>query len=90
MKAAAVGGTADTDAPAERSTVIEFALPKDSHVKLEVYNLIGQRVMTLVDELRPAGYHEVKLDGTSLASGVYLYRLATGQQTFIKKLLLLK
>jgi|GEM_PF-3224744 len=76
--------------PFNPSTVIEFALPKDTHVKLDVYNMIGQRVMTLVDALTPAGYHSVKVDGTNLASGMYLYRLTTGQQTFIKKLLLVK
>jgi hypothetical protein len=76
--------------PFNPSTVIEFALPKDAHVTLEVYNILGQKVMTLINEVRPAGYHSVKLDGTNLASGMYLYRLATGQQTFMKKLLLMK
>lgn len=76
--------------PFNPSTVIEFALPKDAHVTLEIYNIIGQKVMTLVDEVTPAGYHSVKLDGTNLASGMYLYRLTAGQQTFIKKLLLMK
>jgi hypothetical protein len=46
--------------------------------------------MTFVDEVQPAGYHSVKFDGTNLASGMYLYRLSTGQQTFLKKLLLMK
>ncbi len=76
--------------PFNPSTVIEFALPKDAHVTLEVYNIIGQKVATLVDEVRPAGYHSVKFDGTNLSSGMYLYRLSTGQQTFLKKLLLMK
>jgi hypothetical protein len=76
--------------PFNPSTVIEFALPKDAHVTLEVYNILGQKVATLVDDVRPAGYHSVKLDGTNLASGMYLYRLSTGQQTFLKKLLLMK
>lgn len=76
--------------PFNPSTTIEFALPKDSRVTLDVYNIIGQKIMTLVDEVRPAGYHAVKLDGTNLASGLYLYRLTAGQQTFIKKLLLMK
>jgi hypothetical protein len=76
--------------PFNPTTVIEFALPKEAHVTLEVYNVIGQKVMTLVDEVRPAGYHSVRFDGTSLSSGMYLYRLSTGQQTFLKKLLLMK
>ena len=76
--------------PFNPSTVIEFALPRDTQVKLEVFNVIGQKVMTLVDEVRPAGYHAVRLDGKDLASGMYLYRLNTGNQTFMRKLLLLK
>ncbi len=76
--------------PFNPSTVIEFGLPKDSHVTLEVYNVIGQKVMTLVNDVEQAGYHSVKMDGTNLASGMYIYRLATGQQTFVKKLLLMK
>ena len=76
--------------PFNPSTVIEFALPKDANVNLVVYNMIGQKVMTLVDGLTPAGYHSVKLDGTNLASGMYLYRLTTGKQTIIKKTLLMK
>jgi hypothetical protein len=76
--------------PFNPSTVIEFALPKDTYVQLEVYNILGQKVMTLVDAVQTAGYHSVKFDGTSLASGMYLYRLAAGQQTFMKKLVLMK
>jgi hypothetical protein len=76
--------------PFNPSTVIEFALPKDAYVKLEVYNILGQKVATLVDEVRPAGYYSVKLDGTNLASGMYLYRLTAGNQTFLKKLVLMK
>ena len=76
--------------PFNPSTTIQFALPKDSHVLLEVYNVIGQKVMTLLNEVRPAGYHQVRLDGTNLASGVYLYRLATANKTFMKKFILMK
>jgi len=76
--------------PFNPSTNIDFTLPQDSHVRLEVYNLIGQKVMTLMDEVKPAGYYTVKLDGTNLASGMYIYRLSTGQHTFLKKLVLVK
>jgi hypothetical protein len=71
-------------------TTIEYTLPKDSYVSLVVYNVIGQRVATLVDEVKPAGYYAVKFDGTSMASGLYFYRLEAGKQTFLKKLLLVK
>ena len=76
--------------PFNPSTTIEFALPQDSHVLLEVYNVIGQKVMTLVNEVRQAGYHQVRLDGTNLASGLYLYRLTTGNKAFMKKFVLMK
>ena len=84
--------------PFNPSTVIEFAIPQETHVKLEVYNMIGQRVATLVDGVRPAGYYSVLFDATGLASGVYVYRFeaenpsAGSGQRFIetKKLVFLK
>ena len=76
--------------PFNPSTTIEFALPQDSHVQLDVYNILGQKVMTLLNEVRQTGYHSVRLDGTNLASGVYLYRLSAGTQTFMKKFILMK
>jgi hypothetical protein len=76
--------------PFNPSTVIEFALPRDARVKLEVFNILGQQVMTLVDEMRSAGYHSVRVDGKDLSSGMYLYRLSTETQSFMRKFLLLK
>jgi len=76
--------------PFNPSTTIQYGLPKDSHVLLEVYNVIGQKVLTLLNEVQPAGYHQVRLDGTNLASGVYLYRLAAGNKAFMKKFVLMK
>jgi hypothetical protein len=57
------------------STVIRYGLPAPSRVRLEVYNMIGQRVNILVDDEQEAGYHEVAFEGLHLASGVYFYRL---------------
>jgi hypothetical protein len=62
--------------PFNPSTTLGYALPAAGQVQLEVYNLMGQRLATLVDGVRPAGYHEVLFDGSALASGVYVYRVS--------------
>jgi len=86
--------------PFNPTTTIEFALPKETHVSLEVYNVIGQRVATLVDETRPAGIYVVPFsanggsasggDASALASGTYFYRLSTGEVSLIKRMMILK
>jgi len=83
--------------PFNSDTVIRFALPTDTDVELTVYNLTGQQVATLVQGEREAGAYTVYWDGRDndgreLASGVYLYRLRTGdgQQMETRKLLLLR
>jgi hypothetical protein len=71
-------------------------LPEESKVSLKVFNLLGQEVSELVNENKFAGRHEVKFDASSLASGVYLYRInaignTNGKEfTVTKKLILLK
>jgi len=76
--------------PFNRSTTIHFEIPKESYVKLIVYNMLGQKVMNVVDEEKPAGRYDVSLDGSSLPSGVYFYRLFAGEFTSTKKFILLK
>ena len=76
--------------PFNPSTQIQFALPNASHVRLEIYNGLGERMARLVDETRQAGYHSEQFDATGLASGLYLYRLQAGDFVDTKKLLLLK
>jgi hypothetical protein len=56
-------------------TTIRYGLPSMAQVKIEVFNILGQRVKTLIDDQQPAGYHEVRLEANSLGSGVYFYRL---------------
>ena len=67
--------------PFNPSTMIPYTLPAAMHVRLEVYNLLGQRVATLVDGEQPAGFHTASWDATGAAgqavgAGVYLYRLS--------------
>jgi hypothetical protein len=63
--------------PFNPTTFIKYGLPIEAHVRLEVYNLYGQRVTRLVDERKPAGYHQVVFDASKVASGMYFYRLST-------------
>lgn len=76
--------------PFNPSTTITLVLPRDAMVSLEVYNTLGQKVSVLVDEPMTAGYHSVVFDASKLASGVYLYRMKSGDFTAAKRLLLLK
>lgn len=76
--------------PFNPTTRISFNLPVASRVKLEVYNIRGQTVATLVDDYRQAGKYEVEWNASNTASGVYFYRITAGEYTDIKRLLLLK
>jgi hypothetical protein len=76
--------------PFNPSTTIRYSLPTRSSVTLTVFNTLGQKVQSLVEGERGAGYHEATLDGTNLSSGVYLYRLSTGTYMEMRKLLLLR
>ncbi len=81
--------------PFNSDTVIRFALAQGGPVELVVYNLIGQKVVTLVDGMRPAGSPAVHWDGrddagNAVASGVYLYRLQAGTQVRVRKLVLVQ
>jgi rhodanese-related sulfurtransferase len=75
--------------PFNPSTTIRFGLPESAEVSLIVYNSLGQRVTTLVQQAQEAGYHEVKFDASVLASGMYYYRLQAGAFVQTKKLLVL-
>ena len=76
--------------PFNPATTIRYGLPARSHVTLSVFNTLGQRVSTLVDDVEDAGYHDVRFDGMGLASGVYFYRLQAKDFVATKKLLLTK
>ncbi len=76
--------------PFNPKTHIEFSLPKSGHVKLVVFNIIGQKVETLIESTLPAGIHQYEFDGQSHPSGIYFYRLEheSGSQT--KKMVMIK
>lgn len=76
--------------PFNPSTQIQFAVPENADVRLDVYNVMGQRVATLVNESMSAGTHTVSFDARNLASGMYLYRLQAGSTVITRKMTLLK
>lgn len=81
--------------PFNPSTTISFALPRSSQVKLEVYNVLGQKVRTLANELYPAGRHTIEWDGrddagNSVASGIYFSRFQAGEYTAKRKMVIAK
>jgi hypothetical protein len=72
------------------STTINYSLPKASHVKLKVFNALGQEISTCVDKTEEPGYKSVEWNASGVASGVYFYRLQAGDFVHTKKLLLLR
>ncbi len=76
--------------PFNPSTRIEFSVMKDAKVKLEVFDLLGRSVATLVDGPQHAGQHFVDFNASNLASGFYIYRLSSPQLTIAKKMMLIK
>jgi hypothetical protein len=76
--------------PFNSTTIISFLLPLEQHVTLKVYDLLGREVRVLVDGAFSAGNHNVQFDGSGLASGVYIYRVVTGEGVASRKMQLLK
>jgi len=71
-------------------TTIRFSLPEKQHVTLQIYNLIGQEVATVINKELPAGFHNLIWNAANMPSGVYLYRLASKKKAISNKMILLK
>lgn len=81
--------------PFNPETVIRFALPKSSKVKLEIYDVLGRRVRALLAAEKPAGFHEVNWNGRDesgrpVPSGLYFYKLSAGEFSAVKKMSMIK
>ena len=76
--------------PFNPSTTIRYQLPVASEVKLEVYDVLGKKVATLVSERQAAGYYQYVWNANGLTSGVYFYRLQAGGFVETKKMMLVK
>jgi len=76
--------------PFNPTTNINYKLPKTSQVELGIYNLLGQKVATLVDKKQAAGTYTVQWEASGFSSGVYYYKIEAGEFSETKKLVLLK
>jgi polygalacturonase len=76
--------------PFNPSTIIMFTVPQLSPVKLEVYDLSGKKITTLVNESKKAGQYMVYFNGSHLGSGMYIYKLVVAGQSEVRKMVLLK
>lgn len=76
--------------PFNSATVVSFTLATESDVRLEVYDVLGRRVATLVDDMMPAGEHQVSWDAAGWASGVYFARLTTSAGMMTRKMVLVR
>lgn len=76
--------------PFNPSTTIRYGLPAQGRVRLELFNVIGQQVATLVDANQEAGYHTVQFNGAGLPSGLYFYRITSGSFVQTMKMVLAK
>jgi len=76
-------------------TVIEYELPDDAHINLAIYDVLGRKIRTLVSGMQPAGYAEVRWNGTDdwgnkVGTGIYFYRIETGKFSKTHKMVLMK
>ena len=76
--------------PFNPKTVIRYSLPVTGHIDLSVYNVLGQKIATLVSQNQNAGSYDVEWDASNLTSGVYIYRLQAGSHVDTKRMILMK
>jgi hypothetical protein len=75
--------------PFNPATIIKYQVPEDAFVIIKVYDILGKKVRTLVNE-KAAGYYSVNFNGSNLSSGIYFYSIAAGNFYQVKKMILAK
>ena len=76
--------------PFNPNTKINFALPKQGLVTLKIYDITGREINTLVNEVKQAGYYTVDFNASHLSSGVYFYKIQSGDYSSVKRMVLIK
>ncbi|RMD96794.1 MAG: T9SS C-terminal target domain-containing protein, partial [Calditrichaeota bacterium] len=76
--------------PFNPETTLIFDLEAAARVKLTVYDVLGRKIVKLLDKKLPAGRHRVVFDGRTLPAGTYIYTLTSGKTTLSKRMILLK
>lgn len=76
--------------PFNPTTIISWQLPTNCHVQLNIYNIVGQKIKTLVSEIQKAGSHEIEWDASEFPSGIYFYRIQAGNFVQTKRMLFIK
>ncbi|MDE3057176.1 MAG: T9SS type A sorting domain-containing protein, partial [Bacteroidota bacterium] len=71
-------------------TIIVYDVPRYSHVKIVVYDVLGREIKTIVDKMEQPGSHSIAFDGSRLSSGIYFYRMMSENFLGTKKMLLLR
>jgi Zn-dependent metalloprotease len=76
--------------PFNPTTIIDYQLPFTNFVELSIYNLLGQKVATLINEQKKAGAHQIEWDASDFSSGVYYYKISAGEFQAVRKMILLR
>ena len=76
--------------PFNPSTTIQFSLPRQTQLRINLYNMIGEQVATIADGMYESGYHKVTFNASNLPSGTYIYRLESNEFVQVKKMMLIK
>ncbi|MBN2542951.1 T9SS type A sorting domain-containing protein [bacterium] len=91
MSKATINGFNAYPNPFNSATIIKYSITKNAEVELKIYNLLGRKVVTLVDGYKLAGYQSVRWQPEkTLGSGIYFVRVSAGDRVVSKKILLLK